>query len=123
MGRNSGSGFKFNVLVNWIPVHSTVRKSFFFTGTSEGEEGGEASHNKLEDMIKGLDYIFVVFRNLFTRHSNLFRVELSADRREARAGVHAGLYRNNKKNTKLFCSVVDPDPHGSGTFAWIWIRN
>ena len=25
--------------------------------------------------------------------------------------------------TGIFLSVVDPDPHGSGTFAWIRIRN
>ena len=26
-------------------------------------------------------------------------------------------------HNRIFFSVVDPDPHGSGTFAWIQIRN
>ena len=32
------------------------------------------------------------------------------------------LQQLNRKYT-VKSSVVDPDPHGSETFAWIWIRN
>ena len=57
------------------------------------------------------------------KYQEIFRERNEERMRPKRRELHEMPSTEMVQNIRLTCSVVDPDPNGSGTFAWIRIQN